>query len=403
MFQRNFILTELNPRTNTAILFLALAIFVLLNDNISVLKKRALFFIFFVSCLISHYSTTYIFFLIMLMTFLGESVFPLKSSLFNRSVSLTTIFLFFAMIFFWYSQITETSFNNGVIFLQKTVENLNKIFFEELRGSNTNALLGKNILQKGIPHQTEFILTWLTFAVIGIGVIQILAKYKETLGDMKPAMNSFLENRFNVTYIVISIICCMMLILVVVAPFVSVGYSLDRVYAVTIILLSVFFVIGGMTLSSYTRIPAWLIIMILLVPYFLCVSGFMYNLFGYPRAILLNSHGEDQYDYLYVHDQEVSGATWLKDNMLQKAKAYSDYYGAERLSSLGMIYPSTYAESFVEHNNSISEGYFYLRYAGSVNNKLMDRRNIWHNISSYSAVLDSKNVIYDAGGSRVIM
>jgi uncharacterized membrane protein len=43
----------------------------LFNDKIDPLKRRILFIVFMASCMVSHYSTTYIFFFIMLGTFVG--------------------------------------------------------------------------------------------------------------------------------------------------------------------------------------------------------------------------------------------------------------------------------------------------------------------------------------------
>jgi len=61
MSQSTFLGTTSNPRTTVAILFVALSIMVLTNDRLSLFEKRILLIIFILSCIVSHYSTTYIF------------------------------------------------------------------------------------------------------------------------------------------------------------------------------------------------------------------------------------------------------------------------------------------------------------------------------------------------------
>ena len=59
-------------------------------------------------------------------------------------------------------------------------------------------------------------------------------------------------------------------------------------------------------------------------------------MFGYPRAITLNSEGE-QYDLYYVHDQGSYGAKWLKsyinEETLYYYLLYSDFYGINNIIS----------------------------------------------------------------------
>ena len=400
MFQQNFLNTTTNARTCIAVMFFALAMMTLFNDKIDPLKKKILFIVFIASCMVSHYSTTYIFFFIMLGAFIGMEIVSKKYTV-KKVVSLTIVILFFSMVFFWYSQITEAAFNAGVGFIENTLSNLNRFFVEESRGGGPRAIFGEGIGQKGIPHKIEFIFTWTSFAFIGVGIITLIRRYKEmSFPELNFKRPEFLKDKFEVTHFMISLLCAGLLIAMVALPFVSKGYGIDRVYTTAITILSVFFVIGGITLSRYLKVRAYLIILLVLIPYFLCVTGVMYNLFGVPRAIILNSEGA-QYDLMYVHDQESYGAKWLKSNTNEKAKIYADWYGTARLKSQGMIRSPRYAKSLIEDNKSIKEGYIYLRYTGVVNGKLMDRNYQWHNITEYSDEFARKDIIYSNGGSEI--
>ena len=448
MFQSNFLWTEYNARTNTAILFFALAMMTLFNDKIDPLKKRILFIVFMASCMVSHYSTTYVFFFILLGAFVGIEILS-KRYTFKKVISLTIMILFFSMIFFWYSQVTGAAFNSGVSFVEETLSSLNEFFVEESRGGGTQAMFGEGIVKKGIPHKIEFVFTWLTFAFIGIGVITLIRRYKEmSFPELKVKKPDFLKDKFEVAYFVIALVCSGLLVAVITLPHISIGYSLDRLYAVAITILSVFFVIGGIMIAKYLnkvfavlrvrgkvlmehffskertyakkrrnsfdksflskkrfgenalQVRAYLIILLVLIPYFLCVSGVMYNIFGVPRSIILNSKGE-QYDVGYLSDKDVIAARWLGGHSAEKSRIYADSPGTHSLW-LGYGKLSINRGSFIQ-NKTISNGYIYLRYMNVVEGKAYpsvvygSRRSM----TEYSHQFVNRSLIYNNGGSEV--
>ena len=436
MFQHRFILTSYGPRTGVAILFFGLAMMTLFNDKIDPLKKRIIFIIFMASCMVSHYSTTYIFFFIMLGSFVGMEILSKKYT-FKNVVSLTLVVLFFSMIFFWYSQVTETAFNAGVGFIENTFKNLHEFFILESRGSG-EALLGGGIMGKGIPHKIEFVFTWLTFALIGIGVASLLVKRKEmSFPELNFKKQDFLKDKFEVGYFMIALACAGLLVIMIALPFIAVGYSLDRLYAVAITILSVFFVIGGITLSKNlslnllrkvlsktlrekkalpkkqkegkkgeiwkgkengSQVRGYLIILLVLIPYFLCVTGVTYQMFGYPRSVILNSEGE-QYDLYYVHDQESCCAKWLGDYAEKRRRIYSDWYGYGRLVSQSKITPSLIDYWWLSDPTRI-DGYIYLRYQNIVTGELIYGEI--YNMTDYFDIFFEKNEIYDSGCSKIL-
>jgi uncharacterized membrane protein len=413
--QARFIFAVGGARTNVAIFFFALAMMTLFSDKIDPLKKRIFFIVFIASCMVSHYSTTYIFFFIMLGAFIGMEILSKKYT-FKKVISLTIVIIFFSMIFFWYSQVTETAFNAGVGFIGNTFKNLQDFFIVESRGGG-EALLGKDIMEKCIPHKIEFLFTWLTFALIGIGILTLIRRYKEmSFSERNFKKPDFLKDKFEVGYFVIALACSGLLVIMIALPFVAVGYALDRLYATAITILSVFFVIGGIIVAKYlnkllavlqgkastnntSQVRTYLIILLVLIPYFFCVTGVMYNMFGVPRQITLNSEGE-QYDTVYVHDQESSGAKWLGDEgELENTKIYSDALGGIRLTSQAGIRGYD-TRSLPEEHKKIN-GYIYLRYYNVVNDKLLDRRYEEHDIAEYQDKFVGKNKIYNNGGSEV--
>ncbi|MCK4731902.1 MAG: DUF2206 domain-containing protein, partial [Methanophagales archaeon] len=148
-----------------------------------------------------------------------------------------------------------------------------------------------------------------------------------------------------------------------------------------------------------TQVWAYLIILLVLIPYFLSVTGVTYQMFGYQRAITLNSEGE-QYDLYYVPDQESYGARWLRDNgELKNTMIYTDLVGGNRLiSQAGIRWYD--GHSLLEEDKKIN-GYIYLRYYNVVDDKLLDRQNEEHNIAEYQDKFVGKNRIYASGGSEI--
>ena len=429
--QHSFI-SHQGGRTNVAIFFFALAMIILFNDGINPLKKRILFIVFMASCMVSHYSTTYIFFFVMAGTFIGMEMLSKKYT-FKKDISLTIVILFFSMIFFWYSQVTEATFNSGVRFVEDTLISLNEFFVMEARSGSAEAMLGAGIGQKGIPSKVEFIFTWLTFAFIGIGIITLIRRHKEmSFPELKLKKPDFLKDKFEVTYFVVAFILSGLLAVSVAFPYISVGYSLERQYTLAIVILSLFFVIGGIILSKNlslnllrkvlsktlrgkkalpkkqkergkenAEVRAYLIILVVLIPHFFCVTGVMYNIFDVPRAITLNSEG-GQYDLMYVQDQESYGAIWLKEYAEDKMRIYATdaYVGRLRLTSQGNIPPSSIDSSALQKDRKI-EGYIYLGYYNVVEGKLFGAESNSCNLSDYSRQFVGKSKIYANGGSEV--
>ena len=485
MSQLTFLWTPSTVRTNTAILFCALAIMTLFHDGISKVNKKLLFIIFLASVIVSHYSTTYIFFFMLLLTWLwmqmlpkvtshkrkpvtpsknhlvgGWSSIPLlqKGSLLEsddvvsrtaafelphlrKGISLSVITLFFAIIFLWYSQLTEVAFSTGVGFIERTIINLNEFFVLESRGSGIPILMGIG-LKCGIVSKINFLITWMTFILIGIGVISMIYRYSKMLTSFGTtnSESKFLKTKFEMEYLAMTIVCCIILFTMVALPFISQGYDVQRLYLQMMIVLSLCFVLGGIMLSlvlqfvftngircfrvlkSYLgrrickntmqsehnkciKIQPFLVILIILILYFLNTTGVSYQIFGIPIAITLNSKGLN-YDTRCIHDQESYTSKWLGRYGEHEETIYSNNYGREILGSQGKIPPSRVNPALIptyEKTKKI-EGYIFLEYHTVVSGEIIifpHEHAERHNITEYSQLFVGKNKIYANGGSEV--
>jgi uncharacterized membrane protein len=345
--------------------------------------------------------------------FLGTEMF-LKRGISKKILNSSLIILFSVLIFYWYSQVTSSPFNSGVFFIDHTIKSLNGLFMEEMRSQNTLSMLGKGLGEKAIPSRVEFVLTWSTFALIGIGVVALIRKYKEmSFPELNFKKLEFLKNKFEVAYFVIVLECVGLFIGIIITPFVTVGYSLDRTYFFGSIVISVFFVIGGIIAAKYInkltrlfsiknkpKLTTYLIILLVLIPYFLCTTGVVYQAFEVPQSILLNSKGEE-YDKMIVHDQDSCCAKWLGINVDNKIKIYTDYFGGLTLMSQGMVRSSIYDPSFIEDKKIIKAGFVLLRYVNVVEKKMLRSDSKWNNLTDYEHLFVDRSKIYDNCGSQV--
>lgn len=442
----NFQMTTAHARTNTAILFFSLAIMVLFHSKISPVAKRSLFIIFAVATIVSHYSTTYVFFFVLILTWLIMELFlrllsqrekypektgivalnensfiegnplttdvlpggQLENQWLKRGITFITAVLFFVLLFVWYSQVTAVPFNSGVNFVYGTLKSLQDFFILESRNV-VPAAFGTGLGEKGVPHQVEFIFNWATIIMMILGVIGFfweIIKQVNKNTDKGDKVKSFFPRlmEMDLEYFFLGLICVIILVVSVVFPMVSTGYDLARTYLQMTAVLAVFFVFGGIFAIKYLKLkisPNWLLIAIL-IPYFLSQTGFTYQIFGFPRSMVLNSKGE-QYNLFYIYEQEVSSAKWLKNKgEFNDNKIYSDYTGDSRLRSMVEIDASHFNQTIFLEQGSKINGYIYLRHFNVIDGMLLLNRKFKnHDIVNYQATFRGKDKIYSNGGSEV--
>lgn len=436
MSQTLFLWTPSNIRSNTAILFFALAIMVLFHDRIGESAKRAFFIIFAASCIVSHYSSTYIFLFVLLLSWAGMQIFSTlvshrkkhaglsknqiggnpsgssaavaeaavpRSPPLKRGITIGGVALFFAMLFFWYSQVTGIAFTDGAKFIRETFRTLHSLAMLEARGPGLGEAFGRvPAYQEAALLRIEVFFTWLTVLFIAIGVLITVRRFKAMVstslsGQEKP---SSLLRRFDAEYFALSAACCALLITLVVLPYISEGYGMGRTDFQAMVPLSMFFVLGGITIARYLKSRPYPIILLVLIPYLMCTTGLMYQLGGFPRAITLNTAGS-LYDTMYIHDQESYALKWLKQNREENTTIYSER--RRLVLSQGQI-PAFHIESLILawREGEKIDGYIYLRYLNVVEGKYIGSDQVRHDLpEEWLTMLVGKNALYANGGSEI--
>ena len=396
MSQLFFLRTAGSARTNVAIFFIALFVMALFNDNIPSVKKKILIVLFMVSCIFSHYSSTYIFLIIIISTLFVSKIISKKLN-FKRNLTLTFTLLLIVFIFFWYSQLTESGFDTALNLVKDVFLNLGQLFVGDLKDPSIAQLSGHS-LQNPILSRANLLSLWSTFLLIGIGCLTTLFKYKETLKTFKTLKQpKLLKNKIEIEYLIMALTCVILLISVITLPIISQAYDMSRFYFLVTVFLAPFLIIGGLYVSKFLRIRPTLLILIVLIPYFLFVTGAIYQLAGVQYDPTLNYNG-DSFERSYVHDYEVYTAQWLELSYGLNPD-YSIYVlnsrGKDILISQGKINPQKLA--YLPDTTKINKIKSYITL---FNTDLSTNNETYANEAYLSK---NKNIIYDAGNSKIYL
>ncbi len=410
MSQQLFIFTPLFIRSNIATLFLLLFIYTSFMDKGKESTKKLLRLIFIFSCLVSHYSTTYLFLILLFLTWLGMQIISNiiiineghRHQVKDTFASTSIIALFFTSIFVWYSQITESAFNSGIRFIQNIFSSLAEAFILESRGGTVMDALGTEVSSAAV--YIKLISNWLVIFLLLLGILIVLIKYKQMISfanikTFQKNTKGFLKSKIDIEYFVISIVGLSFIILSVIVPYFATGYGLNRIYFTLMTFLSLFPIIGGVLISKKIRCKSFVVPLIVIVIFFMSNSGLIDQMFNNPISINLNSKGP-VYDYFYIHDYDVYAATWLQKNGdIHNITTYTDDE-ADRwlLSQAGITNTDDYT---LFDNETKIDGYIYLKYYNVMSGKLIGPKGEIKNIIDYQDKFIRKNKIYVSEGSQV--
>lgn len=406
--QLNFLWTTSNARTSLAVLFFALIIMLLLTDKIKEMHKSILVIIFVFSIVLSHYSTSFLVMGILLCSFIASWIiskfYAGKGVTLKMALTSSLILLFFVFTFLWYSQITVTTFNSITGFLVNKIFLFKSLFVSESKDVGISTALGEGLFLKSLPSQINFIFLWLTILSIGTTVLTLTLKYKQMVfPEITSEKFKFIREKFESDFFLFTLVNFTLLGITLTFPFLIIGYNIDRMFSTSLIVLSTSFVLGGLiiskVLSRFKTINAYLILLLILIPYFLSVTGFTYQVMGDPRSVLLNLNG-DQYNMLYIHDSEFEGANWLKKYYKSNKGILTDFYGDKRLLSQGNILST---DSYYWILQKKAHGYIYLRYQNIIYGELVDYNNHIYKMNDFKGILNSSNKIYDGGYSQIFL
>lgn len=437
MSQINFLNAASSPRTTIAVLFFTLSIMVLLNGRLSEFEKKLLLIIFIFSCIVSHYSTAYIFFGVLLSTFIiiqitnrlfayqkGSAARKIHQSVEQNVIDSTSqiaaltplksyitlgiLTIFFVVIFVWYGQVTGAAFDSGVGFIVKSIRSLQDFFILESRQEGVAEAFGSGFEGLEVPRKISFVFNWLTILFVAIGVLTTLFRYRQRVA--LPSRNvdelsGFLGKKIDIMFLSFGLVCSAVIAVSVALPYISFGYGTSRAYLLATVVLSSFFILGGLKVAELIRVRLkYLVVLVVLVPFFMCTTGTIYQLFGYPGSMVFNSDGES-YDILYIHDQESISAKWLKEYAGSDMNIYADYWssGARLLSQGGINSSLSISSKDFIKEKSLGNAYIYLNYNNVVEQKFFFGYSEWYDITEYMDKFAEGKLVYSNGGSNILI
>lgn len=319
-------------RQQIAELFLALILLVMVDKKIKGMHKSLLFVIFSFSLVVSHYGLSYIFMLMLFLSFLlvliiysPRFIKRIKSTskrleinphLFDEQYTRGTIIRYsFAVLFFtfalaWYMYVSGSSIFAAVVSIATQIAN--SIFTE---------FLDPNAAQGLATITTE---TLSPIHTIG-KYIHILFQFFIVVG-----MVAFLKTRrikMDRDYVIFAYIAFFICIASIMVPYFASALNTTRVYQITLFFLAPFCVMGAMAIFSrlkYFKKNPEGTFSILLAIFLLFNTGWVYTVFNDEPSS--SSFAIDtRVDYPYFTNGEVSGGKWFVTNFNNET-IYADEY-----------------------------------------------------------------------------
>ena len=439
MAQSGFLLPA--GRTRIAILFFSLLILVFFNKKLGGITKNILLVTFMGGVVISHYSTSYIALMVLLLTWiamkmvkrfntgkkqlpdstagtllLSENVGQVEIPSSNNAksgpnvITGSLIVLLTVMIFFWTGEIAGSPLNGALQLFTGVFKHINEIFLVESRGEASVAL-GSSLSQNNMASTIEFIFSWLTIIFIAAGLFFVLFKRKRYLAlsnEEKADELNVINSQIYLEYYILAIVCFAILATAIILPFVFSGYGMARAYLQMTPILAIFLVIGGVTLAEVVRIHRrYAALLIVVIVYFLCTTGMTAQMFNNPRSINLNSSGPE-YETYYIHAEEVNSAKWFASH---KAAVYDkifvDVGGGNVLASQGGITENVNRTALFDLKNKSEldfityKIYIYLTYNNVVEGTEMDTNYVQQSLANFQDKFNNRSKVYSDGGSEV--
>jgi uncharacterized membrane protein len=398
VFQLFFISLLGAVRQEIAILFFFLTIMVVFDFEINKSASKVLTVIFIVSTLISHYSTAYVSFVLILPILLLPFF---KGLLKDRKLVFTNmdvIFISLAFILIWYLLVAKVQFASGAQVIGKTVAATaaggggTTSTLIATRGAYVLGVLG--VVLKSLPNTISVLVHDAMFATILVGLYSILRKYKHY------------KEKFGTQFLLGIVISISLLVLFVALPYISIAYDASRLFFQLIIFLAPIFIIGCMTIARWIKKPNWdvVVILILLISLFTCVTYLQYSLLGTPYSAQYENNSIIRQE-LYIYNTEIKSSQWLYNYGQDDLTIYSDGREVARFfTAYGEnIQNRKINDSFFGWNQTIDDGYIFLGYVNIQNKRIIDIGNdiISVDLSPYSNLFERKSRIYDNGGSQV--
>ena len=380
-------------RQMIAELFFVLLLLVVLTKKTSPPARITLFLIFSFALVASHYAIAEIFLFFISFAFIALVLLKRPS----RNITLGMIAIFSVIMFTWYIYTSDSSvFTSFLEFGDYVYRQLGDLFNLEARERTILRGLGLeaaptvwNAISRAFAYITQFLIV--------VGFLGLLSKRTKF--------------HFGSDYFIFGSAAMGLLGALIVVPGLANTLNMTRFYHILLFFLAPFCVLGVVTLLKLAsrREKELLVVAIsilVLVPYFLFQTGFVYEFTGtdsysLPLSLHRTSTLRLYSRYGYISDQDVISAQWLAANVNYRQVAiYADRASRnDILMSHAMLFSgSSNLISNVTQSRDI--GIFYLNRLNVVEGLVHGGTFVW-NTTEFSSVLDDMSKIYSNGASEV--
>jgi len=383
--------SQSNPRTAIALVFFALFLFVLFSKNLNKVSKIIFSLIFIAALIVSHYSTAYIFFMLLLGGFVAGYLGKNRLQERGYVISLGLVLISVILIFIWYAQVSDANFKEGVRVVECLLRSMGSFFIEESRHQGTLKVMG--VGAKSIGDILFSASHYLVALIIATGLTCLI--YTRAKGIRLKVLSEELENEHLGMLILSAAILAAMILM----PVLSREYTADRLWTQAMVLLSLPFILGICAIAGNRRKTLNLLLLTVLLFHLANSNYLVYQATGESRSLVFNSFGPE-YAHFFVHETEILSSKWMVKEMRPDSQVYSDFDGAQRFYS-GPVKIGWNGITFFMYRPPIGlNDYVYLGY----NNVVLDKIYTgFETISTKSVknLLINESEIYDNGGSRV--
>ena len=436
-------------RQELAEFFIVVSLLLIFNKSNDFLKKNIILLIFLFSIVVSHYTAAYLYLIIfgiyVILLFLIEKdsinkffgkfklklKYPEKANLNAITVTYVLIFLTFSMG--WYIYVSQSSSLLSVVKIGNTI--LTNIYFNFFSASGMDPYvmqaLGLGQMRSSeIVWQIARIMQYITQFLIVIGVYGMLTRYRKY---------------FNKSYVSLVLVNLFIILLSILLPYFASKINMTRIFHICLFILAPFCILGGLmvfqfllnvlspkgfnilirkflarisflnislTGISLTEKPPIgkslkLLAVLVLIPYFLFGTGFVFEITGAtPTSMPLSLY---KADWPFHTPSEIQACEWLGRVTNANDRVYADWYGGGfvglKVSKLD-IHHFTMDTSKIRKNSliflrrwNIENGTLYIPSLGK-SGMTLNYINI--NEGYYSKFLNSKDIIYDNGNARFL-
>jgi len=372
-------------------LFFVILLLVMLNKKIEPFNKMTCFIIFSFALVLSHYALAMIF--LFFVSFALLLLIVLKRS--SRNITVSMIVLFFVIMFAWYIYTSRSAtFDNFLEFGGRVYRQLEDFFNPASRGQDV--LRGLGLAESpSIWNSISRIFAYITQVLIVFGFIGLATK-RITISIEKE-------------YLIFSLTAMVFLAILILLPGVANTLRMTRFYHILLFFLAPLCVIGALfivkLLSKHKKeLAVSALLLIVLVPYFLFQTEFMFEITGSDswsiplsgyRMNALRLYGQ----YGYTDSYSVYGARWLSENVnIGNSGLYAD--GSSRnyvLTIYGMVYRG-YVNLLSNTTFVTRNGVVYLSTLNIIEGVIPFERFSW-NTTELTFIFDDLSLVYTNGGS----